>query len=224
MTDNKELHILESWHENAKPWINAIDRGEIDTRIKATNQAIVDTVLETNAKRILDVGCGEGWLSRELAQHGCQLLGIDVVAELIERARIKNSSNDCRFEICSYETIEGTVRDSKFDAAVCNFSLLGEKSVLRLLGKLSTLLQPNGKLFIQTVHPANFPERVSGWQEGSWQGFNSAFKNAPPWFYRTKENWINLLEILDYSEISVTTIRYSNSALPASLIINARSR
>lgn len=45
---------------------------------RASAEAVVPLVLERiPAKRVLDVGCGEGWWGHEFAQHGCEVLGID---------------------------------------------------------------------------------------------------------------------------------------------------
>lgn len=224
MASDQEQLILESWHENAKPWIKAIDRGEIESRIKATNKAIIDSVVTAKAKQVLDIGCGEGWLSRELAFRGCKVVGIDAVAELIKQASLKNTSGNCAFKTCSYQSLEKSEFDTLFDTAVCNFSLLGDESVSQLLKKLPALLSPHGTLLIQTVHPDNFPELNSGWQQGSWQGFNSAFVNAPPWFYRTQANWLELLNSLGYSEVETRAAKVSNMTTPASLIITARRK
>lgn len=57
-------HILQSWRANAENWIQTIDHQEIESRNIVTNQAIVDTLLSLHPHRVLDVGCGEGWLTR----------------------------------------------------------------------------------------------------------------------------------------------------------------
>jgi len=57
--------IIASWHQNAKAWIQAITNDEIASRTLITNQAIIDTILQTEPKTLLDIGCGEGWLARQ---------------------------------------------------------------------------------------------------------------------------------------------------------------
>ena len=40
-----------------------------------------------------DIGCGEGWLVRDLASRVHRLVGIDAIPELIERARSSGGGN-----------------------------------------------------------------------------------------------------------------------------------
>jgi SAM-dependent methyltransferase len=45
-------------------------------------EAVVPIVLERYAaKRVVDVGCGEGYWGAEFAKHGCEVLGIEAHAE-----------------------------------------------------------------------------------------------------------------------------------------------
>jgi hypothetical protein len=79
---------------------------------------------------------------------------------------------------------------------VCNFSLLGKKSVDGLLRAIPTLLKPDGVLIVQTLHPlvacGDLPY-VDGWRAGSWAGFGPNFGDAPPWYFRTLGTWLELI-------------------------------
>lgn len=216
-----ERHILESWSENASPWIKAISQAEIPSRLAVTNQAIVQAVLGTGAYQVLDVGCGEGWLSRELALKGCEVTGIDVIPELIEQAKLTSDSSQCRFHVCAYENINEGSLMGPFDAAVCNFSLLGDESVRCLLINIKAQLAENSHLLIQTLHPDNFEGSDGGWQEGNWQGFSTRFTNPAPWFFRTSDQWQSLLKELGYTNVKLMATKSSSTSKPTSLLITA---
>ena len=47
-------------------------------------------------ERVLDVGCGEGWFTSELARAGVQVVGIDVAEEPLRRARERDPGLDLR--------------------------------------------------------------------------------------------------------------------------------
>jgi len=195
MKNYSDKNIIESWLKNSQPWIKAIRENEIESRTLVTNNAIVDTILEKKPKTVLDIGCGEGWLARELNKSGISTLGIDGVPELIEAA---NKEGGGRFKLLSYEQLAKDSVNEKFDIIVCNFSLLGNKSVLNIFKAIPSMLNDNGFFIIQTRHPVvgcgDF-KYEDGWRKGSWDGFSDKFTNPPPWYFRTLETWKVLFQI-----------------------------
>ncbi|MGH8256093.1 MAG: class I SAM-dependent methyltransferase [Steroidobacteraceae bacterium] len=101
--------------------------------------AIIDAVAARSPRSVLDVGCGEGWLARAPAVMGTHVLGIDAIPSLIECAR-RSGGGDCR--VMSFEDVAAGGLKCRVDAAVCNFSLLGNTSVRKLLAALPPLLNP----------------------------------------------------------------------------------
>lgn len=205
MALSHEENIIKSWNQNARAWVNAIEQNEIESRILVTNKTVVDTVVAKKPQKTLDIGCGEGWLTRALCNYGIDVLGIDVVPELITEAQKKGIG---RFQELSYQDLSFEVIGEKFDVMVCNFSLLGNQSVSDVFGSVSSLLEEGGFFIVQTLHPnikSNEYEVKDGWREGSWAGFNSKFTNPPPWYFRTltswkalfKENGLKISEVLE---------------------------
>ena len=180
--------------KNVQAWVTAVGENEIESRVLVTNQSIVNVILKQAPKTVLDIGCGEGWLSRELGKSGINTLGIDIVPELITHAKKKGTG---RFRILSYEQVSAESVGEKFDVIVCNFSLLGKESVLHVFKQVPHLLNESGFFIIQTIHPliASSGNKVSnndnkdGWRQGSWTGFNQDFCDPAPWYYRTLESW-----------------------------------
>ncbi len=86
MNEN-EQRLIDSWNNNAPSWTRVIRNQQIEGRVLVTNSAILETVIELKPKTFLDVGCGEGWLCRELFSKGIDGWGVDASAELIEAAR-----------------------------------------------------------------------------------------------------------------------------------------
>ena len=138
--DPQEQEIITSWYSNAAPWARAIRAASIDSRKLVTDQAIIDAVASVSCARILDMGCGEGWLARVLSDLGMSVTGIDVVPELIARAGATaraSASGSLAFHVQDYASIANRHwRCGPFDAAVCNFSLLGRESVDSLIAAL----------------------------------------------------------------------------------------
>ena len=214
-----DAEIIERWRANSEPWTRAVREGRIGSRLLATDAAIVEAVLGRKPATVLDIGCGEGWLARALAAQGIDVLGVDAVADLVEKARRAGGG---RFEVFSHEALAEGVLDERFDVCVCNFSLLGEASVERLLAKMPDLLAAGGALIVQTLHPpvanAAQPYR-DGWREGSWCGIDADFQAPAPWYFRTVESWVRLFVDSGLRIVSLREPLHPRTAAPLSLIL-----
>lgn len=189
---NKDDQIVASWMTNASPWIGVVRDDQIESRVVATNQAIVDAVVQCTPRTVLDVGCGEGWLVRALTSRGIQAMGVDVVPELIDAAQRAGGGS---FQALSYADLAQGKLNESVDAVVCNFALFGKESVETLFAVIPSLLNPGGVFIMQTLHPlmaCGEGRYEDGWRKGSWAGFSSAFTDPAPWYFRTLASWVDL--------------------------------
>jgi SAM-dependent methyltransferase len=96
--------------------------------------------------RILDVGCGSGWLCEYFARFGYDVTGIDISPALIEMARERLSKipfgadheRGLNYRFLTHD-IESTPLAETFDAVICYDSLHhfeDEHAVMRNLGKM----------------------------------------------------------------------------------------
>lgn len=190
----KEDAVLDAWHANARPWVGAVRRGGIASRVEVTNGAVVDAVASRSPRSVLDVGCGEGWLTRELHARGMRAVGMDAVPELIEAARREGGPE---YHVLSYDQLADGRLEGPFEAVVCNFSLIGKEGAEAVVRAADRLIEPGGWLVIQTLHPAvarGEGPYADGWREGSWAGCGSDFGQPAPWYFRTFGGWVRLLE------------------------------
>jgi len=221
LSDNK---IIDSWKHNATPWVNAVRGREIESRRLVTDRAVLDAILACRPDTVLDLGCGEGWLALALLQSGIKVTAVDVVPALVLAAQ-QAGVIDCR--VLSYEEIAAGQLALRADAVICNFSLLGKESVEGLLRVVPSLLRPNGTLLIQTMHPVvscgDLPY-VDGWRTGSWAGFNEAFSDAPPWYFRTLHTWLELFSASGLTLSGLHEPLDPRTGKPASIIFLVQAR
>jgi 2-polyprenyl-3-methyl-5-hydroxy-6-metoxy-1,4-benzoquinol methylase len=219
-----DARIIDSWHKNASPWTDAVRGNQIESRTLVTNRAIIDAVMSRAPRTVLDIGCGEGWLVRSLAEHGVRATGVDVVPALIDQA-IRAGGGE--FRVASYEQIAAAELDITVDAVVANFSLIGKESVEGVVRRAPELLSDSGALIIQTLHPivagAGFPYE-DGWRDGSWAGFSDAFSDPAPWYFRTLESWKSLLINAGFQTPEVREPVHPGTGKPASVIFIAEKR
>jgi SAM-dependent methyltransferase len=66
---------------------NAADYARVGGFVSALGAAALDLLDPQPGERILDVGCGEGTLTRQIVERGATVLGIDNSPEMVEAAR-----------------------------------------------------------------------------------------------------------------------------------------
>ncbi|MFJ2390469.1 class I SAM-dependent methyltransferase [Pseudomonas koreensis] len=218
-----ESTLLHSWHTNADAWIKVIRSGAIESRQQVTDQAILLAIMGRQPERVLDLGCGEGWLLRALADRGIDAVGVDGDARLIEAARAAGSAN---VHVASYQTLveaEGAIgRD--YDLICANFSLL-HQDIIPLLAAMHALLVSGGTMIIQTLHPwaVAAGDYQDGWREESFAGFKGQWQPMP-WYFRTLSSWLNALDMAGFRLTGLQEPQHPQSAVPQSLLMIAERR
>ena len=219
-TQDREQQILDCWHQNADPWVDAIRNQEIASRVLATNHAIESAIVATQPASVIDVGCGEGWLVRRLCERGIAARGLDVVPALVASAQRQGGE----FAVASYDDIARGAVTWRADTVSCNFALIGKESTEQLLRGVATLLNPGGHFIVQTLHPVEacgVQPYEDGWRQGSWDGFNQRFVNAAPWYFRTLESWRSLFAACGLHLMSEHGPIHPRSGRPASVVFVA---
>ena len=218
-----ESTLLQSWHHNARAWTEAVRSGAIESRRQVTDQAMLLAVMWRQPERVLDLGCGEGWLLRALAERGFEAVGVDGDPTLVEAARVAGSSP---VHVASYEDlVEAKVDIGRdYDLICANFSLL-HQDIIPLLAAMNALLVPGGALVIQTLHPWSVAagDYQDGWREETFNGFKGQWQPMP-WYFRTLSSWLNALDMAGLQLISLREPQHPQSPVPQSLLMIAERR
>lgn len=102
-----------------------------------------------NVKRVLDLGCGSGWLSVFLARDGFEVVGVDLAQHAVELGQMwaKQENLPIQFETADITELEYT--DGSFDAVVANsiFEHLTYELAEATLKRLRRMLRPDGLFF-----------------------------------------------------------------------------
>ena len=106
----------------------------------------------TAPRRVVDLGCGPGNLTRMLAERwpGADVLGLDSSAEMVQQA---SATAGLRFEVAD---LRSWAPDGPVDVLVSNATLQWVRGHLDLLPRLVSHVAPGGWLAFQV--PGNFDE------------------------------------------------------------------
>jgi SAM-dependent methyltransferase len=141
------------WAAQADAWAAWADGGHEDDVLP-----LFYGLLPDGARRALDVGCGEGRVTRELRRRCHEALGIEVSARLVELARARDAEGDYR--VAAAEQLPFAA--ASFDLVVAFNVLMNVDEPARALEEAARLLRPNGHLCLSVVHPIA--------SAGAWEG------------------------------------------------------
>jgi SAM-dependent methyltransferase len=100
-----------------------------------------------DADRALDLGCGDGAFTAELAGAGATAVGVDVAAAAIARAQARHPGLEFRLA-----PIDGPLpfADGSFDVVWCSEVIEHVADTARWLSELRRVLVPAGRLLLST--------------------------------------------------------------------------
>jgi SAM-dependent methyltransferase len=102
--------------------------------------------------RVLELGCGTGYFTREMARSGADIVAIDISPELLEIARANCSAPNVRYEI--QNAYELSYPDAVFDSVVGS-SVLHHVEVEEALRKIYRVLKPGGTIYFTEPNMLN---------------------------------------------------------------------
>ena len=112
--------------------------------------ARLDEVFGDRPCRVLDVGCGAGFLSNDIALRGREVTGIDIAPDALAVAHAHDASGRVRYLVG--DALALPFEDGSFDA-VCAMDLLEHlESPERAIAEASRVLAPGGLFFFYTFN------------------------------------------------------------------------
>ena len=129
-------------------------------------------------KRVLDLGCGTGYLTRKLAEKfpAAEVMGIDIAPGMIEVANNRNKRKNLKFAVGDGESI--SFGDGIFDVLVSNASLQW-MNMGKVLGGARRALQSGGRFVFNTFGPQTLKElKASGFHVNEFLSVNQLIELA----------------------------------------------
>jgi SAM-dependent methyltransferase len=155
-------------------WLDEIAPTIEDERTGREVDFVVEWLELAARARVLDVGCGHGRHSLELARRGFAVVGVDLSPRSIEAARAAAAEQGLDVSFLRLDARELPF-DAEFDAAINLFtSVVGyfddEADNEHVLCGVARALRPGGSFLIDTL---NLLALARGFRELEWQEFDS---------------------------------------------------
>lgn len=177
-----DLRRLKSWPSMEdspwrQPYLADLTYGELH---RLVNEFIVGQRL-----RILDIGCGTGFMSLELAREGHNVMGLDSDAKAVNIAvRTMNSDPSAsergplEYECADFSAWEGS--EGNYDLVVISRTLHHIPQPDKALGKVHKLLRETGRIICIDFAYDQFDQRTATWLYHMQRALEQAGWYNPP--------------------------------------------
>lgn len=145
--------------------------GQPDSYDADVDHALFDLIGPLTSARVVDIACGHGRITRELARRGASVVGVDIAPALIERAQQTETADPLGIDyVVGDIAAPNVLADRTFTVAVSNFGLSDIDDLTGALASIHRLLTPGGRFVFTILHPC-FPGRgpsiAPAWDPGT---------------------------------------------------------
>ena len=145
---------VNSWNDNARVWNELMGDGS------PFQSEVVDPVLEkmippvSNETKIVEIGCGNGFLARRLAKQGATVYAFDSsdIAIALAKDQIPNHlKNNLYYKIL--DATKDSIDSKTIDVVICNMCLMDIAEIKPIFQEAHKILKNGGVLIISQTHP-----------------------------------------------------------------------
>ncbi|RUT28484.1 class I SAM-dependent methyltransferase [Paenibacillus zeisoli] len=140
-------------------------------------------------ERILDLGCGTGDLTFQIAESGAKVTGIDYSANMIEAARKKYP--DLNFKISNGESF---TEEEPYDAVFSNAALHWMKNAQGVVRSIYHVLKPGGRFVAEFGGKGNVETIIQAIYEVFEEEYGIDASTLNPWYFPSIGEYAQLLE------------------------------
>ena len=152
-------------------------------------KGVVELLAPKPGERILDLGCGTGHLTAEIAAVGALTVGIDQSADMIAQAR--RQFPDLRFEVCDAREIPFT---GEFDAVFSNAALHWIPEAEKVIRGVARALKPSGRFVAEMGGKGNIRRLVEAITAACREVGLDSGAATEAWYYPSIGEYAGLLE------------------------------
>lgn len=156
--------VRKGWNAAAEIWDSGYGKYGDSYRVNLFNPALFPLLGDVRGKKVLDAGCGAGYLSRLLAEMGASVTGVDFSESFIRIANRYEEDNPQGIAYARADLADlSGLPSAFFDLVVSMYVLCDVLDYGRAIGEISRVLKPGGRFVFLIAHPC------FGWHAGAWE-------------------------------------------------------
>lgn len=144
------MSLREAWERHAANWVRWARAPDHDSYWKFHREPLLSS-LPAPGRLTLDLGCGEGRVTRDLRARGHRVVGVDVASSMVAAAR----DADPEGEYVQADVTELPFEDGVADLAIAFMSLMDMDDMPAAVREIRRVLEPGGRFVAAVVHPIN---------------------------------------------------------------------
>ena len=152
------------WERNAEAWIQLEEQGYNVYRDHINTPAFLELLPDVSHLRGLDIGCGPGAVTRQIAERAGGMVAIDISSRFIGHAVQRERSDPRGTVFLQGSALELPFIDASFDFVVATMSLMDIPDTERVLVEVNRVLRRGGFLQFSILHPC-FTPRNMAWEK-----------------------------------------------------------
>jgi SAM-dependent methyltransferase len=144
------MQLRDAWERNAAEWVAWARTPGHDSYWRFHRDAFLELV-PPPGRLTVDIGCGEGRLTRDLQAAGHRTIGVDASPTLVGAARAADPGG----EYVVADAADLPLPDGHADLAVAFMSLQDVDDMAGAVRQAARVLEPGGHFVVAVVHPIN---------------------------------------------------------------------
>ena len=149
-----DQEVAKYWDENAPEWIRGVRAGYDLYRDYLNNPAFLSMLPDLSGKRVLDVGCGEGYNTRIFADLCEEIVGTDISEKMVDAAREAEAAEPQGIKYYSASGNDLSMfENGSFDGVVSTMAMMDMADYEGCIGECGRVLKTGGLLQFSIHHP-----------------------------------------------------------------------
>jgi 2-polyprenyl-3-methyl-5-hydroxy-6-metoxy-1,4-benzoquinol methylase len=218
-----------AWDAAAPAWDDFVETGFDYWRTEVHGPALLAACGDVRERRVLDLGCGQGWFSRQLAERGARVIGVDFAAAQIANSLHHEAALPLGIDYRQLDaaSIAEVWPAASFDLVTACMALHDSPVTSQILKASRRVLASDGRLAFSITHPITGAphatwERDEHGQKGA-RRIDRYFESGPyvlnwtmqrltthwstPQWHRTLEEWSALIAEAGFAIVRVSEPR-----------------